>query len=463
MKLIEARVARSLLRTLAPLVLAAGLTACGQGPPIVAEGTDESTRESDAGGPESSDSPIPVEVMVDRIAYVSAAGDLFVIDPDGGNLINLTGGSQVQDGPQGRVMAQPVDFNNFYYWPTWSPDGMKLAASRVETTGLGPVVTVEVMGAAGGGGRTVYRNEVPSLVAQGAPHYLYWSPDSRQLAFLASTPQAFALLVADTQAPDSALVVETGAPLYFHWGAGGEKLLLHTGDDLKLAENPVAVGSADLAEVGQGFRVPALSPSGDQMAYISLDGQNSALFIAETGRMDSARVILEVVPPAAFAWSPEGGDLAVVDRQNASSPVFDRLRVVSADGGKVQTLLDEAIVAFFWSPQGDKIAWVRLQAEQRAFQWKTSAVDGADVRELFTYQPSADALTMLTFFDQYAYSHSPWSPDGARLVVAGTQTETFGRRNGETPRGDRVYILDAAGGAPPKELAQGNLAFWSWN
>ncbi len=153
----------------------------------------------------------------------------------------------------------------------------------------------------------------------------------------------------------------------------------------------------------------------------------------------------------------------MADKQNLGSPVFDRLRVVAADGGKVQTVAEEAVVAFFWSPQGDKIAWVSLQPEQRSFQWKVAGADGSGALELFTYQPSSGALTMLTFFDQYAYSHSPWSPDGTRLVVAGTQTETFARRNGETPKGDRVYILDTGGGTPPRELAEGNLAFWSWN
>ena len=405
--------------------------------------------------------------MVDRIAYVSAAGDLFVIDPDGGNLVNLTGGARVQRGPQGRVMAQPVDFNNFYYWPTWSPDGTKLAASRVETGGVSPVVTVEVLDLASGGARTVYKNEVPSLIADGAPHYLYWSPDSRYLAFLASTPQAFALLVADTENSGTATVVETGAPLYFHWGIDGEKLLLHTGDTFKLAEKPFDSSSTHLAEVGQGFRVPALSPDGTRMAYSGPasddDGEKSTVFVAETGRIDSARPILEVGAPVAFAWSPGGENLAVVDKGSPNSPVFDRLRVVAADGGKVQTVAEEAVVAFFWSPLGDKIAWVALQPEQRSFQWKVAGVDGSGLQELFTYQPSESALTMLTFFDQYAYSHSPWSPDGTRLVVAGTETEPFARRNGETPKGDRVYILDAEGGTRAQELAQGNMAFWSWN
>lgn len=262
----DVRNSPSLVTLAAALVLAFGLLACRQVAPSSSEGT--------APGPDSGDSPDSVKVMVDRIVYVGAAGDLFAIDPDGGSLVNLTGGAQVQGGPQGRAMAQPLDLNNFYYWPTWSPDGTKLAASRVESSGLGPVVSVEVLDAASGGARTVYRNEVPSLIAQDAPHYLYWSPDSRYLTFLASTPQAFALLAVDTENGGQPAVVEIGAPLYFHWGNGGEQLLLHTGNSLKQAQRPFAASSTDLADVGQGFRAPAISPDGAQMAYSAPAGDD---------------------------------------------------------------------------------------------------------------------------------------------------------------------------------------------
>ena len=443
------------------IALGVSLLAC-RVPPSDADLSTYASKK-DVGG------PALVEVMVDRIAYVNGTGDLFSVDPDGGNLINLTGGARVGAGPQGAVMAQRFDFDSFYFWPTWSPDGTRLAASRIDTSGDGPTVTVEVLDPAGGTPRAIFRNEVPSLVAQGAPHYLYWSPDSRHLTLLASTPQAFALLLVDTEDSGAPVVLETGAPLYLHWGAGGVKLVLHAGDAVKLVENPGHAFSSDtLADVGQGFRTPAFDPSGRLIAYsvlgdASTGGNNPSLLVRETGSAHGASSILEVGLPNSFAWAPAGREIAVLDRQSSMSPAFDRLRVLMADGSGVRILAEEAIIAFFWSPSGEQIAWVAFEQEQQVFKWKVSRVDGSGQRELFTYRPSQNSLTMLSFFDQYAYSHSPWSPDGSRLVVSGTQVEPFARRNGNTPTGERIYILDAASDRQARELAQGTLAVWSWN
>ena len=121
------------------------------------------------------------------------------------------------------------------------------------------------------------------------------------------------------------------------------------------------------------------------------------------------------------------------------------------------------IMAYYWLPNGENIAWVSLDSQDREFVWRVGPSTGASSKELFRFVPSSDTLIMLSFFDQYGYSHSPWSPDGTRLVVAGVRGRPLGSTNGQTPTGDRVFILDAVGDAPPLDLAAGTLAFWSWN
>ena len=403
------------------------------------------------------------EVAVDRIAFMTTDGELFLVNPDGSEQLKLAGDTQVQGGPLGAVMAQPRGVNFFYSWPTWSPDGKKLAASLMEVTDGQPEISVQVIDAATGAATTVFRNEVPGLVAENAPHYLYWSPDSRTLAVLASTPQGLTLFAADTESLTDPTVIESGAPLYFHWGADGQSMLLHVGDELKFLTRPFGASSGQPIDADPGFRVPALSPDGRYMAYMGTGATSGSLLIAETGTTGTARNALDIGSRAAFAWSSQGGDLAVADQQNDNAPTFNRLRVVPGDGGSIKTVAEGRIIAFYWSPNGEMLAWVGLDGGNREFVWWAATVEGGEARELLRAQPSNDMLVTLSFFDQYAYSHSPWSPDSSRLVLAIVPNRSREGRNGSTPPGPRIFVVEASGSSEPVEVGAGSLAFWSWN
>ena len=403
------------------------------------------------------------EVAVDRIAFMTTDGELFLVNPDGSEQLKLAGDTQVQGGPLGAVMAQPRDVSFFYSWPTWSPDGKKLAASLVKVTGGQPEISVQVIDASTGEATTVFQNEVPGLVAENAPHYLYWSPDSRTLAVLASTSQGLTLFAADTESLTDPTVIESGAPLYFHWGADGQSMLLHVGDELKFLTRPFGASSGQPIDADPGFRVPALSPDGRYMAYMGTGATSGSLLIAETGATGTARNALDIGSRAAFAWSSQGGDLAVADQQNDNAPTFNRLRVVPGDGGSIKTVAEGRIIAFYWSPNGEMLAWVGLDGGNREFVWWAATVEGGEARELLRAQPSNDMLVTLSFFDQYAYSHSPWSPDSSRLVLAIVPNRSREGRNGSTPPGPRIFVVEASGSSEPVEVGAGSLAFWSWN
>ncbi len=408
-------------------------------------------------------------MSVDRITYVNAAGDVYTIKGDGSDRQTLTQGTRVDMGPAGPVMAQSLDFDSFHAWPTWSPGGDKVAVSRVRNSGeRSAEVTIQLLDAATGRSETIYSNDFPGLVADGSPHYLYWSPDNRSLSFLATTRQGLRLFVLDTESGAPPVLVETGAPLYYSWSGEGSSLLVHIADDLKLFQGSSGFLSGQALATVRGFRVPAFSPDGQWVAYVGPTDSGSALFVAGINNLGQPVPLCEVNDFSAFMWSPTGDELAVGD-QSGRSVGFDRLRVVSASGGYVNAVTDTPSLAFYWSPNGRRLAWVGLNREDRSFHWNiwnaaspTSAA-GAGAQSLMTFQPSRDVLTMLSYFDQYAYSHSPWSPDSGHLVVAGTETLPYERRNGHTPTGSRVFVIDAAGGVPPQEIAEGTLAFWSWN
>ena len=425
--------------------------------------TPEETAEVATAGPE--------EVRVDRITYVDPQGELFTISPDGTDRRRVTGEALVGPPVGGGPLARSLQPNNFYAWPTWSRDGTKLAVSRVQVVNNQTEISIQVFDLTDGRVATVYTNrEGSNWVADGSPHYLYWSPDSRFLGFLIGGSRSLTLLVEDTHNPTVPVEVEANAPLYFHWAPDGESMVVHGGDSIKLVRKPFDTSTSQLLGLSQGFRVPALSPDGALVAYAVEEPREEGretvyeVLIGQAGTPpNQATRVLQVGSTSAFLWSPDGSELAVADRQDLSTPFFERLRVVSADGATVRTIVEEQILAFYWSPAGDKIAWVSLAPEERLLEWAVTSRTGDSVQRLFRFQPSSNVLIMLSFFDQYAYSHSPWSPDSTRLVVAGTREASLGGRNGQSPTGDRVFVLEVSGATPPKEIAAGSLAFWSWN
>ena len=460
--------ARPHLRRWLLALLALALVACGANPAPPETPTPVSTETSLPSSPSpASPTLTPAEmpsVNVDRITYVSPEGDLFTINADGSGSQRLTGSLQARNGPIGGFMAQSLDYETIYAWPTWSRDGTRLAASLVRFgNDRSTEVSVQVVDATNGRHRTVYENDLGRLIADGTPHYLHWSPDSNSLGILATTPQGLSLLLADLATPGWLKTLETGAPLYFNWSGDGNALLTHVGAEVKLLRRPFDPVSATVLTSSGGFRVPAFSAEGGQLAYAEVGPEGGQLQVAAVQQPTETHSALAVGANSAFLWSPRRAELAVADQSNPNSLIFERLRVVSAAGGDERTLVEEPLIAFYWSPDGEKLAWVALDTESQVFQWRVIGREGGEPTDLFRFHPTGEVLTMLSFFDQYAHSHSPWSPDSSHLVVAGTLEPASERRDGHTPTGARIYVMDVTGQEPPQGIASGGLAFWSWN
>ena len=115
------------------------------------QGGPEDAAEGTTSGPE--------EVRVDRITYVNPQGDLFTISPDGTGRSRLTREALVGEDVAGGPLARSLHLKKFYAWPTWSPDGTKIAVSQVQVVNNETEMSIQVIDVMDGRVATVYTNE----------------------------------------------------------------------------------------------------------------------------------------------------------------------------------------------------------------------------------------------------------------------------------------------------------------
>jgi hypothetical protein len=65
------------------------------------------------------------------------------------------------------------------------------------------------------------------------------------------------------------------------------------------------------------------------------------------------------------------------------------------------------------------------------------------------------------YFDQYAASHTVWSPDSRWVVLSGGILTPEPAEEDAARGGDTVWVVDTESDGPPVPVAEGFLAFWS--
>ncbi len=412
-----------------------------------------------AGGLSETEQQWPPLYSIDRIAVVGPDAQIRSYLADGSDEIPISSGE------------------GLFTWPTWSPDGGTVAYSGiVRNDDEEPVVTLFGYGWEEGETTTIHQGEpgYAGLLADGVVHYPLWSPDSTKLAFVAVTERHGLSLFIDEVASDvgPAFILDRG-PLWMSWSTDSAKLAVHRSVDhfLLSFDGPMAMQKVRLES--DAYRVPAWRPNISELTLSSPVGRTGyGLYsapITDTGLV-LPQPVLDVGPASAFLWSPDGAHLAVADDVtpvrygNTPILVYRQFRMLDSSTFEQKALVNENVLAYFWSPDGTKLALVTIAGSGGELRWTLLDIETGATERLADFTPSRDQLTMFQFFDQYAYSHMLWSPDSRYLLFSGRlslSASSAGFMGQSDRRGSKVFIIDTGPVITVDEVAEGVLAFWS--
>ena len=410
------------------------------------------------GGVTSTEDPLPPKAEVNRIAYVIPDGQILSIKPDGSNE---------------RTISPEL---GTFTWPTWSPDARRLVFSGVfRDITRGPVISLYAYDDATSLASQMYTGElgIAGILAQGVLHYPMWSPDGSRVAFIAVTSQGLTLFLDDPRDDSEAQYLMDRGPLWMSWSPDSQYLLVHRGSEHFLVDtlDPVEIERLDIRSAR--YRVPAWRPN-DQAPTFATVGRTTdvSLVAAElAGRaLGAHEPIIDVSGDPAFLWSPDARFLAVAASfrvtvyQGAVILVYEELTVLPEEEGGPPIVINDDVVAYFWSPDATKLAYAVLSDTSGALRWMLLDLADGSRRPLVDFIPSRDQLTMFEFFDQYAYSHSLWSPDSRSLVFAGSlnvSAVTASAGLNARLQGSHIVVLDVDSNRSAQVIADGILGFWS--
>ena len=401
---------------------------------------------------------------VNRIAIINRDGQIETMSPLGDDR---------------RVLTLASD-NSRFQFPAWSPDGRRVAMIGNRTVG-GAIYVLDDTARSGG----LRDNQVYYSVEE-TPVYLYWSPDSENLGFLANQDRdSLSLNVVAGDGTVESRRLASGAPFYWDWSDDGRQLLVHAGQ--RGADNTLALinidgqTQADNLAVPGFFQAPDIAQGGQYWAFAEeADDGLTSLVIVDT--QTGERTAHQQLGSTALSWSPVGGQIAYTQGAVNGHPFWGPLHLMNVETGEEKMLSSQTVLAFFWSPDGRQIAFITFggrnddddsinagapEKSRRVSRVGSSpvaqfgqgfltlsvvdVVSGTGLR-LLDFEPTVSFLSQfLPYFDQYALSHRLWSPDSRAIVLPV-------RENGR----NTIQVISTAGGRP-YELAEGTVAFWSQN
>ncbi len=398
-----------------------------------------------------------------NLSYVSDQGQIVTVKSDSSNNVIIS------------------DENGLFAWPTWSPDGRKLTYSglinqnepdqEINLYLFNMETNRETLIGLG------YHKPL-SLLAEGLIHYTLWSPDSRSIAIITVTSSGASLFVYNLYEKGPAQLVLSQGPIWISWSPDSHSLLVHRRFDHFLVDRTNTEKVRDLDISFGGYRVPAWHPFDNSITVVMEENEDTvkifSIEVVDQNRIGSKRELIQASPVPMFLWSPDGTTLAasssarLLPYEDVDLLISRKLTLLREHDISIPYFIEDNIIAYFWSPDSTKIAYVLASETPGVLRWMLLDIREGISRLLTDFIPSREQLTVFQFFDQFAYSHNPWSPNSRTLVCAGELwsgiiTANLASTTNELSNQSDIILIEIDGYTNPRSIAKGVLAFWSPN
>ena len=220
-------------------------------------------------------------------------------------------------------------------------------------------------------------------------------------------------------------------------------------------------GQTNLTSTKESVGEGVWSPNGKKIALFARSARERSLDIYVinadgTGEINLTRT--KASSEGAPSWSPDSKKITYLRGSDPSGGIFNDIYVMNADGTNQRRLIKATDTRDFevgfespsWSPDGEKIAFMRTTRVDFVNSSPSSAVPATGPSGLYMMRPDGTGLRKLS--KQMSYAQSPlWSPDGKEIAFSGA--------------GEKKYVVNA-GGTEPRELmphVRDHISSYSWS